>query len=152
MRAYGDVIFPRVVDAMREGLSGLRDQPVESERYRDLSNSSEFGVVKRLRDNDVALHENQQMYSCGSLAPKMGKRGGGGGGCSDSKFQKPAEPWEFADGCVHLHAELTAIEAHGQQLARLLVQVSDRYKIHYDLYLKVRRLPFKIIWSKMQLV
>ena len=63
------------------------------------------------------------MYSCGSLAPKMGKRGGGGG-CSDSKFQKAAEPWEYADGCVHLHAELTAIEAYGQQLARLLVQVS----------------------------
>ena len=62
------------------------------------------------------------MYSCGSLAPKMGRRGGGG--CSDSKFQKPAEPWEFADGCVHLHAELTAVEAYGQQLARLLVQVS----------------------------
>ena len=61
------------------------------------------------------------MYSCGSLAPKMGK---GGGGCSDSKFQKKAEPWEFADGCAHLHAELTAIEEYGQQLARLLVQVS----------------------------
>ena len=59
VRAYGDLIFPRVVDALREGLSGLKDQPVESERYRDLSNSSEFGVVKRLRDNDVALHENQ---------------------------------------------------------------------------------------------
>ena len=26
VRAYGDVIFPRVVDAMREGLSGLKEE------------------------------------------------------------------------------------------------------------------------------
>jgi hypothetical protein len=35
-----------------------------------------------------------QMYSCGSLAPKMGR----GGGCMDHKFRKPSEPWELADG------------------------------------------------------
>ena len=35
-----------------------------------------------------------QMYSCGSLAPKMGR----GGGCMDHKFKKPSEPWELADG------------------------------------------------------
>lgn len=40
-----------------------------------------------------------QMYSCGSLAPKMG-RGKRGGGCMDHKFRKPPEPWELADGCV----------------------------------------------------
>ena len=44
-----------------------------------------FSVAKRIRDNDVELHEDQQMYSCGSLAPKMGR--GGGGGCTDSKFR-----------------------------------------------------------------
>ena len=37
-----------------------------------------------------------QMYSCGSLAPKMGR--GSGGGCMDHKFRKPPEPWELADG------------------------------------------------------
>ena len=86
------------------------------------------------------------MYSCGSLAPKMGKRRGGGGGCSDSKFQKPAEPWEFADGCVHLHAELTAIEAHRQQLARLLVQVSAIFyvKIRVNLSFVRTELGYKV--------
>lgn len=38
-----------------------------------------------------------QMYSCGSLAPKMMK-GSRGGGCMDHKFRKPPEPWELADG------------------------------------------------------
>ena len=56
--------------ALREGLAGLREQAVESERYRDLSNSSEFGVVKRMRDNDVALHENQARRYCSALSSK----------------------------------------------------------------------------------
>ena len=38
-----------------------------------------------------------QMYSCGSLAPKM-HRGKRGGGCMDHQFRKPSEPWEKADG------------------------------------------------------
>ena len=40
-----------------------------------------------------------QMYSCGSLAPKMGRGGGKDkGGCMHSTFRRPAEPWEKADG------------------------------------------------------
>ena len=35
-----------------------------------------------------------QMYSCGSLAPKM-KRGGG---CMDHQFHKPTQPWEKSEG------------------------------------------------------
>ena len=34
-----------------------------------------------------------QMYSCGSLAPKMRR-----GGCMDTHFHKPAEPWEKTEG------------------------------------------------------
>lgn len=37
------------------------------------------------------------MYSCGSLAPKMGR---GGGGCSDCRFRRPPQLWERADGWV----------------------------------------------------
>ncbi len=96
----------QMISLIKTGLSGIKDQPEESLRYGDLSTGpAEFGVAKRARDNDAELHENKQMYSCGSLAPKMG-RGGGGGGCTDAKFRKPSEPWECADGCVHLLAEL----------------------------------------------
>ena len=45
------------------------------------------------------------MYSCGSLAPKMGR----GGGCSDCKFRRPPQPWELCDGCVYLINELSSI-------------------------------------------
>jgi len=56
-----------------------------------------YGVAKRLRDNDESLHTDKQMYSCGSLAPKMGW-GKREGGCMDHKFRKEPEPWELSDG------------------------------------------------------
>ena len=40
------------------------------------------------------------MYSCGSLAPKM-KRGGGG--CMHSDFHKPAQPWEKSEGLNNVY-------------------------------------------------
>ena len=46
------------------------------------------------------------MYSCGSLAPRMGR-----GGCSDAKFRKPPEPWEFADGCVFFVFEVAHLRS-----------------------------------------
>ena len=46
--------------------------------------------MKRVRDNDVALHEGNQVFSCGSLAPKLksgrhklGKAGEGEGKSGD---------------------------------------------------------------------
>jgi hypothetical protein len=47
-------------------------------------------------------HENNQLYSCGSLAPKL-KRGGG---CMDHGFTRQTEDWEKSDGCVYLIREL----------------------------------------------
>jgi len=123
VRAYGTAVLTNVVVKVEEGLSDLVNQPVESEKYGNLDTGpADFGVAKRIRDNDPSIHENQQMYSCGSLAPKMGR--GGGGGCTDSKFRKPSEPWELADGCVHLVGELANIKECEEQVNGLLVAVS----------------------------
>ena len=46
-----------------------------------------FGVVRGIPGNMDPAHTDQQMYSCGSLAPKMRR-----GGCMDSHFHKPASP------------------------------------------------------------
>lgn len=48
---------------------------------------------------------NGQLFSCGSLAPKL-KRGGG---CMDHGFQRAQEPWEMTDGCVYLLRELSTL-------------------------------------------
>ena len=52
-----------------------------------------FGVVRRVEESFDAAHTDQQMYSCGSLAPKMRR-----GGCMDSNFHKPSQPWEKSEG------------------------------------------------------
>ena len=52
-----------------------------------------FGVVRRIPGNMDPAHTDQQMYLCRSLAPKMRR-----GGCMDSHFHKPAEPWEKSEG------------------------------------------------------
>lgn len=123
VRAYGNTVLTDVETKVKEGLADLVNQPVESEKYGNLDTGpAEFGVAKRIRDNDPVLHENQQMYSCGSLAPKMGR--GGGGGCTDSKFRKPSEPWELADGCVHLVGELATIKDCEECVDSLLLAVS----------------------------
>merc|ERR1711997_359192 len=103
-----------LVSMMEDTFDRVKDQPVESQRYGDMSKDpANFGVVKQLRDNDPQLHENQTMYSCGSLAPKMKRSVGGGGGCTDCKFKKPSEPWEAADGCLYLLCELSSLPEAG---------------------------------------
>ncbi|XP_071081412.1 uncharacterized protein [Haliotis cracherodii] len=132
VQAYGEESLSVILPKLRAGLEGVEHQAACVEKYGGLDKGpATYGVVKHLRDNDMELHTDQQMYSCGSLAPKMG-RGSRGGGCMDHKFRKPPEPWEMADGCVHLLAELSPQQPHHQKLAELLPvmsQTADRH--HY---------------------
>lgn len=49
-----------VLSEIREGLRGIEQQPENTEKYTGLDKSpAQFGVAKRLRDNDVDLHSNQ---------------------------------------------------------------------------------------------
>lgn len=140
---YPDVLFDRVKSLIKDGLNDLRNQQAESERYTEMDTGlTEFGVAKKIRDNDISLHENQPMYSCGSLAPKMGR-----GGCSDSRFKKPSEPWEFADGCVHLFAELCSISILAPKLHPILGSIAmacghKHYTLHHSfLETVLKRIP-----------
>lgn len=59
---------------------------------------------------DVTSHTDGQLYSCGSLAPKLRKnrKDGAGriGGCSSCGVNRPGMPWEATDGCLYLVAEI----------------------------------------------
>ena len=77
-----------------------------------MSNETQFGVAQNRAPGEGPIaaaaemeNENQQMFSCGSLAPKL-KRGGG---CMDHGFARAQEPWELSDGCVYLLKELTLV-------------------------------------------
>ncbi|PIK43733.1 hypothetical protein BSL78_19410 [Apostichopus japonicus] len=116
---YGNEVEKKLLEKVQEGFDGVENQDSFAKNFGGLeSTPATFGVVKSLRDNDVELHSDKQMYSCGSLAPKMGK--GREGGCMDHKFRKPSEPWELGDGCINLLAELSSIPRLSQQVSNLL--------------------------------
>ncbi|KAJ8309492.1 hypothetical protein KUTeg_014366 [Tegillarca granosa] len=117
-----------VLAKIKEGLEGVEQQPASSDKYHDLDKApATYGVVKKLRDNDMELHTDKQMYSCGSLAPKMGR----GGGCMDHKFRKEPEPWELADGCVHLLAEMSNHQDLVQHVSQMLPLLAKSASYHH---------------------
>ncbi|CAG9464545.1 unnamed protein product [Pedinophyceae sp. YPF-701] len=107
LRAYGDEARERIVPRLAEMLPSAFQQPHDSAKYGGLSNVTQFGVAqeaRRARANDKDLHTDQQMFSCGSLAPKLQR----GGGCMDHGFARDKEPWEATDGSIYLLRELAA--------------------------------------------
>ncbi|XP_037085258.1 uncharacterized protein LOC119105821 isoform X2 [Pollicipes pollicipes] len=122
VRAYGAEAVDRVMDRVRQDLTSVSQQPNESERYTEMEGvAATYGVVKRQRDNDMDLHTDKQMYSCGSLAPKLSA-----GGCSASHhLRRPTQPWEAADGSVRLVAELAAVAGCGAAVAAALPLVAS---------------------------
>ncbi|KAG2428503.1 hypothetical protein HXX76_011620 [Chlamydomonas incerta] len=111
LRAYGDEVLPALLAALNDMLLRAREQPAESGRYSGLSNETRFGVAERAaRDNDPAVHADQEMFSCGSLMARFStsyliKSDG----CMDHGFSRDKEPWEVSDGAVHLLRELAAV-------------------------------------------
>ncbi|XP_077991642.1 uncharacterized protein LOC144445871 [Glandiceps talaboti] len=144
-KAYGkesaDLLFAKI----REGIQDLDKQSSTTEKYENLEKGpATFGVVKKLRDNDMELHTDKQMYSCGSLAPKMGT--GRSGGCMDHQFRRPAEPWELCDGCVILLTELSTIQTSIAKVSELLPFVAEAArKCHYTQHVQFLETVCKIL-------
>lgn len=52
-----------VFEKIKEGFEKIKEQPAESEKYCALDKgTSTYGVVKQLRDNDIELHTDQQVF------------------------------------------------------------------------------------------
>ena len=133
-KAYGQDSLKVVFKKIKEGFKAVETQQENIGRYESLEKSpATYGVVKRLRDNDFELHSDQQMYSCGSLAPKMGR-----GGCSDHSFKRPSEPWEMTDGCICLVAELASNPSAMKMVVECLPALSKAVGFrHYAQYIQL---------------
>eukprot|EP00039_Didymoeca_costata_P003973 m.70800 g.70800 ORF g.70800 m.70800 type:complete len:669 (+) comp12166_c0_seq1:27-2033(+) len=141
VEAYGDVAFRKVETWMLENLPKASKQPA-SQALRlntNLENTTTFGVadtkkptkvvqefneggVRRIRyqfGDEDPMHSNQQVFSCGSLAPKLKRKGG----CMDCGFHRPQEPWESSDGCIYLMRELA--EKKPKRICEMLPTVAD---------------------------
>lgn len=130
MRAYGDEAIERVVTFLDGNILKVKEQERDSAKHGDLSNSTLFGVAaKRARDNDVSAHTGNQVYSCGSLAPKLRK-----GGCMDHGFARAKQPWEATDGAIYLLRELATVapDRAVKFLPALAEVAGARHFIHYN--------------------
>ena len=98
MQAYGKEMHERCIDLVKKLLPSAKDQPAMSmEEYKQ-------------KQNDIESHTDAQLYSCGSLAPKLGKKSGAGRiGCGNCGVTRPKAPWEATDGCVYLLRELVVL-------------------------------------------
>lgn len=92
--AYGRPMFDEVLAIVEKNLPTARDQPpMTREEYKR-------------RQNDIEAHTNSQLYSCGSLAPKLRKGGAGRIGCCNGALTRERMPWEATDGAIYLIREL----------------------------------------------
>jgi hypothetical protein len=96
LEAYGQEVYPKIRELISKLLPSAREQPSMSP------------ADYRARQNDIQAHTDSQLYSCGSLAPKLSKRKAGAGriGCSNCDIDRPKSPWEATDGCIYLIREL----------------------------------------------
>ena len=94
-QAYGDDFFQRLTNLIDENLPAAQNQPkMTIEEYKAMQNNME-------------AHTGSQLYSCGSLAPKLKKKAGAGRiGCSSCDITRAKQPWEATDGCLYLIREL----------------------------------------------
>jgi len=92
--AYGQPMFDEVLAVVKKNLPTARDQPAMTrEEYKR-------------RQNDIDAHTDSQLYSCGSLAPKLRKGGAGRIGCCNGALTRERMPWEATDGTIYLIREL----------------------------------------------
>eukprot|EP00049_Salpingoeca_infusionum_P017689 m.354010 g.354010 ORF g.354010 m.354010 type:complete len:655 (-) comp16896_c0_seq1:234-2198(-) len=99
---------PEIEAKLKELLPSAQSQVEDSAKHSGLQNATLFGVAQPLTKETDSFpdpeHTNQQMYSCGSLAPKLKRKGG----CMDCGYHRPQELWEKSDGCIYLMRELAA--------------------------------------------
>eukprot|EP00547_Thalassionema_nitzschioides_P008795 CAMPEP_0194227694 /NCGR_PEP_ID=MMETSP0156-20130528/42990_1 /TAXON_ID=33649 /ORGANISM="Thalassionema nitzschioides, Strain L26-B" /LENGTH=735 /DNA_ID=CAMNT_0038960187 /DNA_START=82 /DNA_END=2289 /DNA_ORIENTATION=- len=97
MLAYPRELEPVLLKFLKDKLPAARDQPAMTrEEY-----------IKH--SNDIDAHTEQQLYSCGSLAPKLRKGGAGRIGCSSCGITRPKAAWEATDGCIYLMREIVQL-------------------------------------------
>jgi HEAT repeat len=95
--AYGAEFLVQIRELMARLLPSARLQPSMTQE--------EF----KARQNSVEAHTDAQLYSCGSLAPKLKKKVPGAGrigGCSSCDVTREKAPWEATDGCIYLIREV----------------------------------------------
>ncbi|GMI12834.1 hypothetical protein TrRE_jg10611 [Triparma retinervis] len=104
--------------------------------------------------NDLERHRNQQLYSCGSLAPKLHKSANRVAGCSDCMITRPTRVWEISDGCayllLHMAAERKVDDTEIVRMMELAVESTrhEEYVEHESLKATILKVFNKIVETR----
>ena len=94
IRAYGNGMADEVWTLIEQNMTQAYQQPKMTQQEYER------------RQNDIDQHTDSQLYSCGSLAPKLKKKAGAGRiGCSSCAVNRPKQAWEASDGAIYLLRE-----------------------------------------------
>lgn len=119
MMAYPDM-EKDVLDFLKAKLPSAKEQPAMSKEEH------------KKHENDIDAHSEQQLYSCGSLAPKLRKGGAGRIGCGNCGIERPKAPWEATDGCIFLMRELIGtMEPSDEVLLPLMQEMADVCRVKH---------------------
>jgi hypothetical protein len=129
LEAYGTEVWTRLQnEEIPKILPAAKTQPIMSrEEYK-------------AHVNNIEMHTDSQLYSCGSLAPKLKKAGAGRIGCGNCGVDRPKAPWEATDGCIYLFRELcmhssenttSGVEITDAILVPLLTELADVCRVDH---------------------
>mmetsp|Transcript_14135 Transcript_14135/g.18330 ORF Transcript_14135/g.18330 Transcript_14135/m.18330 type:complete len:751 (-) Transcript_14135:151-2403(-) len=121
------------------GSSSLSNKDIASSKYSQRA-SQPRGVVAgdfKMLSSKPDKYSNQQLYSCGSLAPKLRR----GVGCMDHGFSRDKKLWEITDGGIYLLRELAAVKPEEAEkflpvlaeIATFISKNSDNVEDFYNL-------------------
>ena len=154
MKAYKDdqAVLDKVLAKIQSDLTSVFkekeiERPARGAETKGRS-SMPSGVVT---GSMASLHEhphehkfsNQQLYSCGSLAPKLRR----GVGCMDHGFSRPKKPWEETDGAVYLLRELAKVHpVEAEKFMPELAKVADVY--YFENYFALQ----ETLWKQLYMI
>jgi len=114
---------------VRDCFEDLKNQEAgRAKNGRLESGPGQFGVVRRVTAEEDTM-ENNTMYSCGSLAPKMKAKKDQapmGTGCSAcTKFTRDEDHWERVDGSIFILSALSKVFTGNKEMVKLLGELID---------------------------
>eukprot|EP00540_Astrosyne_radiata_P006981 CAMPEP_0116836990 /NCGR_PEP_ID=MMETSP0418-20121206/8408_1 /TAXON_ID=1158023 /ORGANISM="Astrosyne radiata, Strain 13vi08-1A" /LENGTH=459 /DNA_ID=CAMNT_0004466831 /DNA_START=1 /DNA_END=1380 /DNA_ORIENTATION=+ len=123
--AYPNEFKQEIVQYLQNHFNDAKKQPTMTKK------------AQKELENNIEAHSNSQLYSCGSLAPKLKKAPPGAGrigGCSSCIVNRPKQPWETTDGCIGLFSQMIQRGFFGKDDAlftSLMQQMADVCRVRH---------------------
>lgn len=121
VRAYGAELLEPLSGEIRAGLGGLHSQHQQHQGTPDGGSRQPTGGSQP-KEEEVRVEQEEQGYML--VDPRLQQCGDC---CSDlaTAVSRPSEPWELAEGCLHLLTEISTIQGCDSWVGGLLPLMAE---------------------------